>query len=97
MENNKTELKELPKNIKFATYDKENEKDILLEFLIANLIHKGASFELLLSPIELIENKKEMRTKITNITLHFISQNPKSAEVLKQNDRAHQFLKLIST
>lgn len=97
---NKSETNQLPRSTKFLKSNTPNDEDILLEFLIANLIHEGASFELLLSPIELIENKKEkkeMRTKITNIALDFISHNPKSAEVLKQNDRAHQFLKLTST
>ncbi len=41
MENNKTELKELPKNIKFATYDEENKDIILGEYLIATLIYNG--------------------------------------------------------
>ncbi|MFV5686636.1 hypothetical protein ACM55I_14460 [Flavobacterium sp. GB2R13] len=95
MKNNKSKTNTLPKGTKFLKFNSENEADIRLEFLIANLIHEGASFNALTKPIDLMENKKDkevMRTKITNITLDFINRNPKSAEVLRQNNKAHEFL-----
>jgi len=88
----------VPCNTKFLKPNLDNEEDILLEFLIAELIHQGASFKAILMAIDIIQNKKEkdyMTEKITNLTLDFIAHNPKSAEVLKQNDRTHQFLNLI--
>lgn len=95
MKNNKSTLKTLPKNTKFAKFNSENEDDVLLEFLIANLINNGTSFNELMKPTELIENKKdkkEMKTKITNIVLDFINLNPEYANLLNQNDEASEFL-----
>lgn len=66
-----------------------------MEILIANLIHNGASFKMLMKPVELVESKKdkeELTTIITNITLDFISLNPTYADLLKQNDRAYKLL-----
>lgn len=95
MKNNKTEFKELPKHIKFATHNSNNEDFIILEFFIANLIYNGASFNQLLEPAEDIENKKDkeqMITETTNIILDFIKLNPELSEVLEQNNKAHKFL-----
>ena len=95
MKNDKLNKNILPKGTKFLKPNSENEEDVLLEFLIAQLIHEGESLKALTMPLELMENKKDkenMRTKIINITLDFITRNHRSAEVLKQNDRAHKFL-----
>ena len=95
MKNNKTELKELPKDIKFATHNSNNEDSIILEFFIANLIYNGASLNQLLEPAEDIENKKDkeqMITETTNLILDFIKLNPEFAEILEQNNKAIEFL-----
>jgi hypothetical protein len=95
MLDNKKQFKELPKETKFATIDSGKEDDILMEIFIANLIHNGASFSMLMKPVELVESKKdkeELKTIITNITLDFIKLNPESTEVLKRNDNARVFL-----
>lgn len=95
MKTNNTTLKELPKNITFATHNLNNEDFIILEFFIANLIYNGASFNQLLEPAEDIENKKDkeqMITETTNLILDFIKLNPKFAEVLEHNNRANKFL-----
>lgn len=90
--------KELPKDLKFSTFESGNEDDILLELLMVNLIHNGSSFESLIKGIEILDNekdKREMKEKITNIILDFITLNPKYADILKQNYAASQFLKSI--
>lgn len=100
MKNNKSRLKKLPKNTKFAKFDSENEDVVLLEFLIANLIHNGTSFNELMKPTDLIENKKdreEMKTKITNIILDFIDINPQYINILKQNDDVSEFLNFFDS
>lgn len=99
MKNNKTEFKELPKRVKFTTINSTNEDYIILEFLIANLIHNGASINQLLQPAEDIVNKKDkqqMITETTNIILDFINLNPEFAEILEQNNKAHEFLNNIA-
>lgn len=95
MKNNKPNFKELPKDIKFATHNSNNEDFIILEFFIANLIHNGASFYQLLEPAEDIENKndkEQLITETTNIILNFIKLNPEFAEILERNNKAHKFL-----
>lgn len=72
-----------------------SEVDMTLEYLIINLIHQGVTFDELIKPIELIENKKdreEMKNKITNIVLDFINQDTEYIDLLNQNNRAHKFL-----
>jgi hypothetical protein len=95
MKNSKTEFKELPKNIKFATINSKKEDDIILEFYIAILIYNGTSFNQLLEPADDIENKKDkeqMITETTNIILDFIKLNPEFAEILERNNKANEFL-----
>ena len=75
-----------------------NEEDTTLEYLITHLIHQGVTFNELIKPTELIENKKdeiEMKTKITNIVLDFINLNPEYVYLLNQNDNAYEFLKSL--
>lgn len=72
-----------------------NEVDKTLEYLIINLIDQGVTFDELMKPTELIENKKEreeMKNKITNIVLDFINQDTEYIDLLNQNNRAHKFL-----
>lgn len=98
MKNNILKPKRLPKHIKFATFNSNNEDEILLEILIANLIRNGTSFNGLLKATDNIEKKKdreEMKTKITNITLDFINLNPEYAVILKQNNKAQEFLNIL--
>ena len=95
MKNYKTDFKELPKDIKFATHHSNNEDFIIIEFFIANLIYNGASFNQLLEPADDIENKKDkeqMITETTNIILDFIKLNPEFAEILERNNKVHEFL-----
>jgi chemotaxis regulatin CheY-phosphate phosphatase CheZ len=95
MNNDKLKYKKLPKDTKFATFGSGKEDDILMEILIANLIHNGSSLKMLLNPVELVENKKdkeELKKIITNIILDFINLNPKYVDVLKQNDMVDEFL-----
>ncbi|OXB09553.1 hypothetical protein B0A81_05320 [Flavobacterium plurextorum] len=90
MKNNRKEFKELPKNIKFATHNSNNEDFIIIEYFIANLIYNGASFKQLLEPAHDIKNKKDkeqMITETTNIVLDFIKLNPEFAKILKQNKK----------
>ena len=89
MKNNKSTLKTLPKNTKFSKFNSTNEDDVLLEFLIANLIHNEATFNELMEPANLIVNKKdreEMKTKIYNTILGFINLNPKYVSLLNSNE-----------
>lgn len=98
MKNNKSEFKQLPKDIKFATHNSKNEDFYLLEFLIANLIYNGYSFNQLLKPAKNIENKKDreqMINQTTNIILDFVELNPEFNEILKRNNEAHEFLNFL--
>jgi hypothetical protein len=95
MKKNKKEFKELPKNIKFATHNSNNEDFIMIEYFIANLIYNGASFKKLLEPADDIENKKDKEQMIretTNIILDFINLNPEFANILEQNNKAYELL-----
>lgn len=95
MKNNKPELKELPKGVKFATHDSNNIDFIILEYYIAILIYNGTSFEQLLESADDIENKQDkeqMITETTNIVLDFIKLNSEFAEILDRNNKAHEFL-----
>jgi hypothetical protein len=90
--------KTLPKDTKFATINSNDEEDILLEILIANLIHNGTSFDKLMGFTEGIKDKKDreqMRVKATNIILDFIKLNPHFSDNLQRNDNAHEFLKSL--
>ena len=94
-ENIEKKPKKLPKDTKFATFESENEDDILMELLIANLIYNGTSFSTLIRPIDQLKtekDKKEMTDKITNITLDFLKLNPSFLPILKQNDEVTKFL-----
>jgi hypothetical protein len=85
MNNHKSNFKELPKNIKFATFNSNNEDHIILELFIVNLIHNGSSFNQFLKPAEDIKNKKDKEQMIvvtTDIILDFITLNPEYAEIL---------------
>lgn len=98
MKNNKLKAKKLPKDTKFAKFDSGNEDDILMEILIANLIHNGSSFRELIIASDLIENKKDredMKTKITNIVLDFINLNPQYSSLLNDNYETSEFLNFI--
>lgn len=93
MENNKIKFKQLPKGIKFATFNPKSEDVIFSEYLFASSIYTGASFNQLLEATNKIENEKEKqktKTDITNLILAFIILNPGFAEVLKQNDKDHE-------
>ncbi|MFM9987437.1 hypothetical protein [Flavobacterium sp.] len=88
MKNNNIEFQiQLPSNIKFATENSTNERDILLEIFIANLIHNGSTFDELLEPTKKIKNiinREIMKTKITNTILDFVNLNPQYIYILKQ-------------
>lgn len=87
-------LKKIPKDTKFATFNSDNEDIFLGEYLIATLIYNGASFNELLEPVNEIENKRErddVKNIITNIVVEFIQINPEFAEILDQNNTAHDF------
>lgn len=80
-----SDFKKLPSNIKFATFNSNNEDDILLEILIANLIHNGYSIDELLKATDGVDNendKIEMIEKTLNIILNFVQLNPKYIYVL---------------
>lgn len=86
---NKDNFKELPKTVKFAHLNSENEDDFLLEFLIARLIHNGATMNILLRATDKIEDsneKKEMENKIINTVVNFILLNPEYDEILMKNN-----------
>lgn len=92
---NDKNFKKLPQDIKFATTESEDENDFVMEMLIANLINNGESFNKLIRATEGIndeKDKKEMKEKITNITLDFIRLNPKFAILLKENDEVSRYL-----
>lgn len=92
---NNIKLKELPKDIKFATFNSDNEDIILGEYIIATLIYNGFSLDQLLEPANEIEDLKEredVKMIVTNIVLDFINLNPEFAEILEQNDRANEFI-----
>ncbi|QZK91572.1 hypothetical protein K5V07_14105 [Flavobacterium sp. CHNK8] len=94
MNNNNTELKELPNNTKFTRFNSDNEDIILGEYLIALLINNGASFNELLESANEIEDKKErilVKKIMTDIIQNFINLNPEFAEILQQNDKAQTF------
>lgn len=89
-------LNQLLKGTKFSTLESENKDAFIAEMSIALLIINGQSFEKLFDFLPLIKKKKdreEMTTKTTNLILDFIQLNPEYAEVLKQNNEAHVFLK----
>jgi hypothetical protein len=95
MKKDKLKLKPLLKGTKFATFDSGNKQDFFIEKSIALLIVNGKSFDELFGFLPLIENKKdnkEIKTKAINVILDFISLNPDYAEILKQNDKALEFL-----
>lgn len=88
----KPKLKELPKDIKFASFDSTNQDIILGEYLIATLLYNGKSLNQILESANEINNKKEkedVKKLITNITMNLINLNPQFYEILKQNDRDH--------
>ncbi|KAF2335645.1 hypothetical protein [Flavobacterium daemonense] len=88
MISNNTKLKELPKDIKFATYNSGNEDIIVGEYLLALLIYNGQSLSDILEKTNEIENKKERKNVkqiIKDIVFNFINLNPAFAEILKQN------------
>ncbi|MFY0602937.1 MAG: hypothetical protein JXQ93_03240 [Flavobacteriaceae bacterium] len=91
-------FKGLPEDVKFSTLNSENEDDILLEILIANLINNGSSFSSLMLPIKTLEkekDKREMKEKITNIILDFLELNPQFVPILKKNDEVANFLQFF--
>jgi hypothetical protein len=95
---NKSNYKQLPKNLKFATFNSNNEDHIILELFIANLIYNGSSFNQLLKPTDGIKNKREkeqMIIDIINIILDFINLNPEFAEILERNNKVHEFLNFL--
>lgn len=94
MKNYKTELKELPKDTKFATFNSETKEIILGEYLIATLIYNGESLDKILKSANEIKNKKEredVKTIMSNIILDFIKLNPEFSEILEINNKAHEF------
>ena len=94
MNSNNTELKELPKDTKFATFNSGNEDIILGEYLLAILIYNGQSLSEILEKTDEIEDKKEredVKQIITNIVSNFINLNPEFVEILDQNNTAYNF------
>lgn len=93
---NNTKLKELPKDIKFATFNSKSEDIILGEYLIATLIYNGASFNQILecaNEIKNVKKRKDTKTIIAKIALDFINLNPSFVKILNRNYRIHQPLK----
>lgn len=90
-----TILKDLPKHIKLATFNCDDEEIFLCEYTIATLIYNGATFNQLLEIANDIEDKKE-RDLIKQITidmvLGFINLNPEYVYLLNDSDGASQFL-----
>lgn len=85
---NNTELRELPNNVKFSSYNSNNEDVILGEYLIALLIYNGASFEQILNianEIEAPEEKTNVRITINNFIFELVKLNPELDKILKQN------------
>lgn len=79
MNNNNIKLKELPKDINFATFNSDNEDIILGEYLIAKLLYNGFTLKDILESTNKIKNKKErniVKEIITNIVLNFTNLNP---------------------
>jgi hypothetical protein len=95
MKNNKSNLKKLPKGIKFATINSSDSEDIVLEKIIATLIYNGYSKDQIYKSYSNPENEIDSQFigVIVQETLNnFIELNPEFATVLEQNDKAHEFL-----
>lgn len=99
MINNKSKIKELPKDTKFATFNSDNEDIILGEYYIAILIYNGVSFNQLLESANEIEDKKEredVKAIITNIVLDFINLNHGYIYLINDNYNASEFLNSLA-
>lgn len=98
MRNNKVEFKELPESIKFATYDPIENHVLYGEFLIATLIHNGASFNQLLqfaNEKSNVNEREDLKKIIISLVLDFINLNPKYVYLINDKDGASEFLNSI--
>lgn len=96
MKNIKSNLKELPKGIKFATINSYDEEDIILEKIIATLIYNGYSknqiYKSLSTNPENAIDCEFIGIIAQEMICNFIELNPKFAEILERNNKANEFL-----
>lgn len=95
---NNTIIKDLPKNIKLATFNSDDEDIFLCEYTLATLIYNGATFNQLLNlanEIEDIKEREDAKTIVINMVLDFINLNPKYVYLVNDSDGASEFLSYI--
>jgi MinD-like ATPase involved in chromosome partitioning or flagellar assembly len=93
-----TMIKDLPKDIKLTTANRDNEEIFICEYTLATLIYNRATLNQLLEIVNEIEDKKEKQlTKETtiNMVLEFINLNPEYVYLVNDSDAASAFLNLI--
>ncbi|MHC0439260.1 hypothetical protein [Flavobacterium sp. 3-210] len=94
-----TIIKDLPKHIKLATYDSNDEELFLCEYTLATLIYNGATFNQLFEVANEIEDKKErelIREIIIDMVLVFINLNPEYAYIINNHKNVIEFLNNLS-
>lgn len=94
MKNIKSNLKELPKGIKFATTNSYDEEDIILEKIIATLIYNGYSKNQIYKSLTNPENEIDAQfigVIVQEMIYNFIKLNPVFDELLEQNDKTSEF------
>ncbi|MFV8441553.1 hypothetical protein [Flavobacterium sp. LB2P44] len=86
MKNNKSNLKKLPKGVKFATINSYDSEDIILEKHIATLIYNGYSKNQIYKSLSNPENDADMEfigIVAQEMICKFIELNPEFAIILK--------------
>lgn len=92
MNTSKQNIKQLPKEIKFATINSYDEEDIILEETIATLIYNSYSSKEIYKSIfdtECRETSRFMGHFVENIMKDFIKLNPEFVEILERNNNTH--------
>lgn len=99
MKNSKTELKELPKGVKFSTINSYDGDDIILEKHIAKLIYNGYSKDEIYKSFSNPENEIDSQfigVMVQETLNNFIELNPEFAIILEQNDKKEEFPKSLN-
>lgn len=94
----KTNLKQLPKGLKFSTINSHDEEDIILEKHIATLIYNGYSKDEIYKSLSNSENKKDSQfigIIAQEIMYNFIKLNIEFAEILEYNNGVHKINKIL--
>lgn len=95
MKNNKSNLKKLPKGLKFSTINSCDEEDIILEKHIATLVYNGYSKDEIYKSFSNPENDTDSEfigIIAQDMIYNFIKLNPKFKEILERNNKADKFL-----